>query len=328
MVTGPRADKAKKFLIVIIISIVLFNIIMRFLNYVIEFPIIIKYSKDVDFWLLLEGLRNGLINFYNAIPVPPYVPEWPPYYLYFWYFIFFPMGWYFIFNPIPDFIFFPMELTQLFPFAIIVTVWNILSGGIVIYICLKCFKKYENVLDLRNFYGFLLIGFLIDMWYGNSNFLILLFLFLSYEFLEKDKKWLSGIFFTLATFKINAILFIPFIILSKKVKLKELYYYIVPFLLISLPYIIFPDYLIQMLDNWGHSDPGIEGLTILDPITWKALQPSHLMYISFLYLFYMDHFEEGRRKKIYRRIIISGFSTYYAYITIIVFIIPSFTTLI
>ena len=318
MVTGPRAEKAKKYLIAIIISIVLFNIIMTFLNYVIEFPIIIKYSKDVDFWLLLEGFtKNGLINFYNAIPVPPYVPEWPPYYLYFWYFIFFSVGWYFIF--------FPMEVI---PFAISVTVWNILSGVIVIYVCLKCFKKYENILDLRNFYGFLLIGFLIDMWYGNSNFLILLFLFLSYEFLEKDKKWLSGIFFTLATFKINAILFIPFIILSKKVKLKELYYYVVPFFLICLPYIIFPDYLLQMVDNWGHSDPGIEGLTILDPITWKALQPSHLLYISFLYLFYMDHFEEGRRKKNFRRVIITGFSIYYAYITIIVFIIPSFTILI
>ena len=318
MVTGPRAEKAKKYLIIIIISVVLFSIIMRFLNYVIEFPFFIKYSKDIDFWLLLEGFtNNGLINFYNAIPVPSYVPGWPPYYLYFWYFIFFPMGW--------SFIFFPMgSISFTIAFATIVTIWNILSGGIVIYVCLKCFKKFENPLDLRNFYGFLLIGFVIDMWYGNSNFLILLFLFLSYEFLEKDKKWLSGIFFTLATFKINAILFIPFLLLSKKIKIKELYYYIIPFLLISLPYIIFPDYLLQMLQNWGHADPGIVGLTVLDPITWKALQPSHLLYLSFLYLFYMDHFKEGRRKKIFRRVIISGFTIYYAYITTVVFIIPTF----
>ena len=323
MVTGPRTEKAKKYLIAAIIFIVLFNIIMRFLKFFVEFPLFIEQSKDVDFALLLEGFtKNGLLNFYNAIPVPSYVPEWPPYYLYFWYFIFFSIGWYFIF--------FPMELIPFamsVPFAISVTIWNILSGAIVIYVCLKCIKKFENALDLRNFYGFLLIGFLIDMWYGNSNFLILLFLFLSYKFLEKDKKWLSGIFFTLSTFKINAILFIPFIILSKKIKLKELYYYIVPLLLMCLPYFIFPNYLLQMLENWGHSDPGIVGLTVLDPITWKALQPSHLLYISFLYLFYMEHFEEGRRKRIFRTVIITGFSIYYAYISTVVFILPNFLTL-
>ena len=307
MVTGPRTEKAKKYLIAIIISVVLFSIIMRTLNNFVEFPFFIKYSKDVDFMLLLEGLKNGLINFYHPVPVPSYVPEWPPYYLYFWYFIFFPMG--------------------LMPPLVSVIVWNVLSGAIVIYVCLKCIKKFESALDLRNFYGFLLIGFLIDMWYGNSNFLILLFLFLSYEFLEKDKKWLSGIFFTLSTFKINAILFIPFIILSKKIKLKELYYYIVPLLLMCLPYFIFPNYLLQMLENWGHSDPGIVGLTVLDPITWKALQPSHLLYISFLYLFYMEHFEEGRRKRIFRTVIITGFSIYYAYISTVVFILPNFLTL-
>ena len=304
MVTGPRTEKAKKYLIAIIVSFVIFIIIMRFLNYLVEFPFFIKYSRDVDFTLLLEGLKNGLIDFYHHVPVPSYVPEWPPYYLYFWYFIFFPMG--------------------LMPFPISVIIWNILSGGIVIYVCLKCLEKFENALDLRNFYGILLIGFLIDMWYGNSNFLILLFLYFSYEFLEKDKKWLSGIFFTLATFKINAFLFIPFLLLSKKIKLKELYYYAVPFLLICLPYIIFPDYLLQMLNNWAYSQPGIVGLTVLDPITWKALQPSHLLYISFLYLFYMEHFKEGKRKRIIRTVIITGFSVYYAYITIIVFVIPNF----
>jgi len=302
MVTGPRTRKAKKILVGIVISVVLFNIIVRILNIFIELPFFFEYSKDVDYMLLLEGLKNGLINFYDPIPVPPHVPEWPPYYLYFWYFIFFPMG--------------------LIPFQISMIVWNILSGAIILYICLKCFDKYENEMDLKNFYGFLLIGFLIDMWYGNSNFLILLFLFLSYEFLEKDKKWVSGIFFTLATFKINAILFIPFLLLSKKIKFKELYYYIVPFILICLPYVIFPDYLFQMLDNWGHSDPGIEGLTILDPIIWKALQPSHLMYISYFYLFYMAHFEEGDKKRKIRKIIITGFSLYYAYMTVVVTIIP------
>jgi hypothetical protein len=113
------------------------------------------------------------------------------------------------------------------------------------------------------------------------------------------------------------------ILLSKKIKFKDLIYYLVPFTVACLPYIIFPDFLGQMLYNWGHSDPGIHGLTPLDSIFWKALQPSHLMYISFLYLIYFEHLEEGTRKNWIRKFVITTFTTYYLYTAVIVSIIPA-----
>jgi len=301
---GPRTRLAHLLIGGIFLTIVIFSIIIRILNYYIEFPDLIALSKDIDFELLILGQKNGLIDFYIPVDVPSWMPEWPPYYLYFWYFIFLPMGW--------------------FPLPISLLIWNILSVGLVSFVGIRCYDRFENLKDFKIFLTIMAIGYLIDCWYGNSNFLILLFLYLSYDFLEKNKKWISGIFFTLATFKINGFLFLPVILLSKKIKFKDLIYYLIPFTIVCLPYVIFPDFFGQMLYNWGHSDVGIQGLTPLDSIFWKALQPSHLMYIGFLYLVYFEHLEEGIRKIRIRRFVITTLITYYAYTTVIVSILPAF----
>ena len=305
---GPRTHLAHLLLIGGCLTIVILFTIIRILNYYIEFPDFIALSKDIDFKLLILGYeQNGLIDFYIPLEeLPSWMPEWPPYYLYFWYFIFLPMGWF---------------TSEFLPISLLI--WNVLSVGLVIFVGIRCYDRFENEKDMLIFFTFMLVGYIIDCWYGNSNFLIFLFLYLSYDFLEKNKKWISGIFFTLATFKINGFLFLPVILLSKKIKFKDLIYYLIPFTIVCLPYVIFPDFLGQMLYNWAHSDVGIQGLTPLDSIFWKALQPSHLMYMSFLYLIYFEHLEEGIRKMWIRRFVLTTIFTYYAYTAVIVSIIPA-----
>ena len=164
---GPRTHLVHLLLIGGCLTIVIFFTIIRILNYNIEFPDFIALSKDIDFKLLILGQKNGLLDFYIPIDVPSWMPEWPPYYLYFWYFIFLPMGW--------------------FPLPISLLMWNVLSVGLVIFVGIRCYDRFENEKDLLIFFTFMLVGYIIDCWYGNSNFLILLFLYLSYDFLEKNK---------------------------------------------------------------------------------------------------------------------------------------------
>ncbi|MFW9952143.1 MAG: hypothetical protein ACFFKA_18635, partial [Candidatus Thorarchaeota archaeon] len=81
-----------KYFIGFFILITSFFIIVRILAINFTLPYLIEISRDVDFNILLRGLKNGLIDFYNPIVMPPGIPDWPPYYLYFWYFMFYPMG--------------------------------------------------------------------------------------------------------------------------------------------------------------------------------------------------------------------------------------------
>jgi hypothetical protein len=141
-------------------------------------------------------------------------------------------------------------------------------------------------------------------------------------FLEKDKKWISGILFTLSSFKITVILFLPVLLIVKKIKWKDLLYYLVPFIIICIPYIIFPNYFLQMFTNWFHSDSEIQGILIFDSIMWKALQPSHLMFIGSLLIIFMENIKNEERKNLYRVILVSIITIYYVYLTTIVFIIP------
>ena len=70
-----------------LIGITITFIIFRIILYFYSIDPYIDRNKDVDFIILIEGMKNGLINFYDPIERA----EWPPYYLYFWYFLFFPI---------------------------------------------------------------------------------------------------------------------------------------------------------------------------------------------------------------------------------------------
>jgi hypothetical protein len=147
-------------------------------------------------------------------------------------------------------------------------------------------------------------------------------LFYSIVYLEKEQKWVAGILFTLATFKITAILFLPVMLIARKIKIKDLIYYLIPFALICIPYMIFPEYFFQMVENWTYSDAEIQGILLIDSIIWKALQPSHLMFIALLLIVFLDNIKKEERKNLYRNILVSIITIYYIYLTTIVFIIP------
>ena len=138
----------------------------------------IQETKDIDFKILIEGMENGLIDFYDPVAIS----DWPPYYLYFWYFIFFPV--YIIPNNT----------------IIGVYIWDILRLILTIIIIRESPKIFKSKKDLLIFYILCVFGFSIDAYYNNVNFLILFLLFYSYVFLERGRKWLAGIVFTVATF--------------------------------------------------------------------------------------------------------------------------------
>ena len=284
--------------IFVIITIAL--IIIRIISVFYEISPWVEATRDIDFKILIEGMDNGLINFYEEIAIS----DWPPYYLYFWYFLFFPI--YII----------PFNL------SIGVYIWDVLRLILTIIVVKKAAMVFKSKKDLLIFYIFGSIGYAIDAYYNNVNFIIVFLLFFSFYFLVNDKYWKAGVLFTLATFKITAVLFLPVLLIIKKLKWKDLKYFLVPFFLILIPYIIFPDYFFQMVQNWGHSDAEIKGILIFDSVLWKALQPSHLMFIGLLLIIFIENIKDDNRKKYLRITLVSLISIYYIYLTSIVFIIP------
>jgi hypothetical protein len=289
-----------KYFIWIVIGISISFMILRILLYFVDISPWIQETKDIDFKILLEGMDNGLIDFYDPITTS----DWPPYYLYFWYYLFFYV--YII----------PMEG------LIGVYVWDILRIILTILVIKEAPKVFKNKKDLLLFYIFGVVGYTIDAYYNNVNFLIVFLLFYSIVYLEKDQKWVAGILFTLATFKITAILFLPVLLLVRKIRFKDLIYYLVPLAIICIPYMIFPQYFFQMVENWTYSDAEIQGVLIIDSIIWKALQPSHLMFIALLLIIFLENIKTEERKNLFRVILVSIIILYYIYLTTIVFIIP------
>ena len=219
---------------------------------------ILLRGKDVDFRILGIWMENGLYGMY----VPPSGYIFGHFYLYHFYFIFFPFYY--------------------LPFEISVYIWDSLRVISVFYVALNVYKITNNKKQVFLFLIFCAIGYAVDSFLNNSNWLILLLLFESYRQLQKEQKIFSGIFFTLATFKIIAIFF-PFILLIvKRIKLKELIYYIVPFSILFLPYFINPPYFWQMYANWTVSD--VEGSNLLLRFLYtilKVFEPAQLMFVSF-----------------------------------------------
>ncbi|MFX1279931.1 MAG: glycosyltransferase family 87 protein [Promethearchaeota archaeon] len=291
----------QRYFIYIFVGISILLMILRIFLYFFEISPWIQETKDIDFKILLEGMDNGLLHFYDPVTIS----DWPPYYLYFWYYLFF----YIYIIPTEG--------------LIGVYVWDVLRILLTIIVIRESPKVFKNKKDLLIFYIFGLVGYSIDAYYNNVNFLIVFLLFFSFVYLEKDQKWVAGILFTLATFKITAIIFLPLLLIVRKIKFKDLLYFLFPLLIICIPYIIFPDYFFQMVHNWTYSDAEIKGLLVIDSIIWKALQPSHLMFIALLLIIFLENIKTEERKNIYRVILVSVISVYYIYLTTIVFIIPN-----
>ena len=105
---------------------------------------------------------------------------------------------------------------------------------------------------------------------------------LCYYHTKKERKLLSGILFTLATFKL-IVIFFPFILLiTRRIKIKEALYYILPFFVLMIPYIVNPPYFWQMVGNWTFSETGESNMVLgfLYAIL-KVFEPAQLMFVSF-----------------------------------------------
>jgi len=66
-------------MVLLLIATTILLILSRILIMYFDFSFLIEFSRDNDFRNLVKWNQNGLVNY-------------PPYYLYFWYFIFFPFG--------------------------------------------------------------------------------------------------------------------------------------------------------------------------------------------------------------------------------------------
>ncbi len=231
-------------------------------------------NRDLNFKTNYDLMYNGIIHYYEYNPV---INE-RAIYLYFWYFIFYPF--------------------YIIPQDISIYLWDLLRVIATIYIVINISKIIENRRDLLFFLLFSGIGYFADMYLNNTNWIIQLFLYESYIKLEKNNKLLSGIFFTLCTFKITLII-IPFIfILIKKIKGRDLIFYFLPFLVICIPYIIFPEYFSMMVSNWFQSIETTSGFSIVSIflIFWRVIQPAQLMFLSVILVIILVNIKKEKQK--------------------------------
>jgi len=288
-IDDKRGYALHTYIIGVLIIITIVFMIIRIIINTLEFSYLVEISKDFDYRILMEGMDNGLINFYDPVPMH----AWPPYYLYFWYFMYYPM--------------------YLMPIGVGVYVWDILRLLCCIYVVKEAHNVFHQKIDLIIFYIFIIPSFAVESYLNNVNFLIMILLFTSYTSYEKDQKWLAGILFALATFKINSIIFLPILLIVKKIKVKDIIYFVIPLGLLCIPYVIFPDYFLQMVENWTFAKAEvvetesilIRGLMILDSILWKALQPSHLMFIGLIIIMFLENVKDSKWRNRYRIIIIT-----------------------
>ncbi len=266
--------------IIIIISLIL--IVLRILFYFFQddigeiffLDLLIK-NRDLNFKTNYELMDNGIIYYYeNSSSL-----DKSAMYLYFWYYLYYPF--------------------YIIPLDISLYIWDLLRFISTLYIAFKIRIITENKKDLFFFFVFSGFGYLADMYLNNTNWLIQFFLFESYIQINRNRKWLSGILFTFATFKI-IILVVPFIlIVINKIKTKNVIYYFLPLLLVCIPYLIFPHYFLSMIFNWFQSISIGDNISFIDIFLniWRLIQPAHLMFISIIVLFMVINIKNELKKK-------------------------------
>jgi hypothetical protein len=234
-------------------------------------------NRDLNFKTNYKLMQNGIIHYYDDHAL---IDE-RAFYLYFWYFIFYPF--------------------YLLPLDISLYIWDLFRIISTIYIAIKISKIINTKRDLLFYFLLSSIGYIADMYLNNTNWIIQFFLYESYIQLDKNRKILSGIFLTLSMFKITLAIFPLLLIIIKKIKVKDLLYYLIPFTLICIPYLVFPNYLLMMVSNWFHGIDSVSGFSLVNIIfaLWRLIQPAHLMFISFILVtIFLNIKEEKVRQKI------------------------------
>lgn len=219
-------------------------------------------NRDLNFKTNYDLMHNGVFNYYEE---NPFLDE-KAIYLYFWYFIFYPFN--------------------ILPYEISLYLWDFLRLTSAIYISLKIVKITSNKRELYFFFLFSAIGYFTDMYLNNTNWLIQLLLIESFYQFQRKKKILSGILFSFAVFKVTLIVFPLILLIIKKIKMKDLVYFITPLIIICIPYFIFPEYLISMVSNWFEVSSTSTDISLINIFLklWRLIQPAHLLYVSFITL--------------------------------------------
>jgi hypothetical protein len=115
--------------------------------------------------------------------------------------------------------------------------------------------------------------------------------------------WLMGIFFALASYKFNVLIY-PFILLViKDIKITDLKYIIIPFGVILLPYALYPPFAIQLFENMFVLENNVGEVVVIDTgniildfvlkfgmFIWQAFQLPHFVYYSFFILIILVRF--------------------------------------
>ncbi|MFW9864680.1 MAG: hypothetical protein ACFFEN_01150 [Candidatus Thorarchaeota archaeon] len=235
------------------------------------------HNRDLNFKTNYELMQNGIIHYYDEQAL---IDE-RAIYIYFWYFIFYPF--------------------YLMPLNISLYIWDLFRIISTIYIAIKISKIIKLKRDLLFYFLLSGIGYIADMYLNNTNWIIQFFIYESYIQLDRNKKILSGIFFALSMFKITLAIFPLLLLIIKRIKIKDFLYYLIPFALICIPYLIFPNYLLKMISNWFHSVDYVSGFSLVNFFfaLWRIIQPAHLMFISIiLVVIFLNIKKEGVKQKI------------------------------
>jgi len=237
--------------------------------------------RDYDYWIFFNESKLGLIDIHT--------PDIGTFYLYYFYIMFYPFS--------------------LVPMEIGVYIWDVARLASTIYI----FKKIDSVSeDQKNIIAFLILstlGYFADAYLNNSNWIVLLLLFFSYLELEKDRKWISGILFSLSLFKLTPFAFPIILLIVKKIKLKDIIYYLIPTVLICLPYIIFPEYFFNFVFNLtivrGIDPASVSAFVKFLRIVIKAVQTAQVIFYGFMMLAFLENIKDPKRKSRLRIILFS-----------------------
>jgi hypothetical protein len=276
-------NKDLSYISIFIYIIVFITGILTILRIIFYLPIFsdnaLAILRDYDYGIFIHESKLGIIDFH--------LPDVGSFYLYFWYFIFFPFS--------------------LIPIEIGVYIWDIARVIAVIYV----FKNIDGISDnKKNIFVFLILstlGYFADAYLNNSNWVVGLLLFLSYIELEKERKWFSGILFALTLYKLSPILLPIILLIVKKVKLKDIKYYVIPLLIIMLPYIIFPEYFWNFVHNLTipRGVPTTSEFIKFLRIVVKAFQTGHMIFYGFLVLTFLENIKNSKRMNIFRIILFS-----------------------
>ncbi|MHA1335435.1 MAG: glycosyltransferase family 87 protein [Promethearchaeota archaeon] len=274
-----KTFKKLKFFMIVVIGVYIALTILRIVFYFTPST----YGRDIDLKLLYYFHKENIFNYYKQ-----YSAEFDakPLYLYFWYFIFYPFS--------------------MIPYEICLYIWDFLRLISILYITKKIPEFFND--DRILGYALLLqiVGFFFDIYFNNTNWLIYLLIFESYIQLKKGNKIISGILFAISTYKVILVLFPLILIIARKIRVKDLIYYFIPFFLMVIPYFIFPSYFLEMYQNWSYIEynKGIvlfnnEYLWMFYQAIWQGAQPAQLLFIGFIYLIFFQPHDRFKIKQIY-----------------------------